>query len=398
MLQSPFTFFRGAAAVMAADLALTPATGVRVQACGDCHLLNFGGCATPECRVVFDINDFDETLSAPWECDVKRLASSFVIASRHNGFREADARDAAKACVRSYGKRMAEFARQRVLDVWYASIDAKDAGETFEEEETRKRLRKRLAKAARRDVLEDDFPKLADVVDGRPVIRDNPPLIYHRRRATGRPDFDENITSALAAYRESLPDDRRPLLDRYQLRDIATKVVGVGSVGTRCNIALLMADAADPLFLQVKQARRSVLEPFAGASAYRNHGQRVVVGQRLMQAASDLFLGWTASTDGCHFYVRQLRDMKIKPLVELFTPVTMRHYGKLCGWALARAHARSGEPAVISGYLGRSDRFARAVAQFAAAYADQNERDYESLRRALREGRIEASAVDPEAE
>jgi uncharacterized protein (DUF2252 family) len=393
MLQSPFTFFRGAAAIMAADLASTPVTGLRVQACGDCHLLNFGGFATPERRIIFDINDFDETLPAPWEWDVKRLAASFVIACRHNGFGEAHAREAAGACARSYRKHMADFARQRVLDVWYASILAEDVHGMMEERHARRRLRKRLAKAARRDVAEDDFPQLAEIVGGQALIRDDPPLIYHGHgQERGR--LDEGVAATLAAYRESLPHDRRVLLDRYQLHDVAMKVVGVGSVGTLCGIALLMAGKADPLFLQVKQARASVLEPFAGPSEYANHGQRVVIGQRLMQAASDLFLGWMEGKEGRHLYIRQLRDMKIKPVVEQFTPLTMRHYGKLCGWALARAHARSGEPALLSGYLGKSDRFDRAMVDFATAYADQNERDHEALRRAVREGRLEASTAE----
>jgi uncharacterized protein (DUF2252 family) len=390
MLQSPFTFFRGAAAIMAADLARTPTTGARVQACGDCHLLNFGGFATPERRLLFDINDFDETLPAPWEWDVKRLAASFAIASRHNGFRAADARDTVEACARSYRKRLAEFSDQRVLQVWYASIDADAVLASLKEAKARKRLEKRIAKAASRDVFADDFPKLADLRDGRPVIKDNPPLIYHRHDR-GDTEFTATVVRVLADYRETLPDDRHALLERYRVHDVATKVVGVGSVGTMCAIALLMAGETDPLFLQVKEARRSVLEPFAGESAYRNRGQRIVAGQRLMQAASDLFLGWTAGPEGRHFYVRQLRDMKLKPLVEHFTPTTMRDYAKLCGWALARAHARSGQPAVISGYLGKSDRCDRAVTAFAMDYADQNERDYEALQRAVREGRIEAA-------
>lgn len=397
MLQSPFTFFRGAAAIMAADLARTPTTGARVQACGDCHLLNFGGFATPERRLLFDINDFDETLPAPWEWDVKRLAASFAIASRHNGFRAADARDAVEACARSYRKRMAEFSDQRVLQVWYASIDTDTVMASLKEAKVRKRLEKRIAKATSRDVFEDDFPKLADVRDGRPVIKDDPPLIYHRHDP-GDVKFTATVVRVLADYRDTLPDDRRALLERYRVQDVATKVVGVGSVGTICAIALLMADETDPLFLQVKEARRSVLEPFAGESAYRNRAQRIVAGQRLMQAASDLFLGWTAGPEGRHFYVRQLRDVKIKPVVETFTPTTMRDYAKLCGWALARAHARSGQPPVIAGYLGKSDRWDRAVMAFAMDYADQNERDYEALARAVREGRIEAARESKDEE
>ena len=392
MLQSPFTFFRGAAAVMASDLAKTPATGLHVQACGDCHLLNFGGFATPERRLAFDINDFDETLPAPWEWDVKRLAASFVIAARNNDFSKGDVRDAAEASVRSYRKRMIDFADQRTLDVWYAHIDLEKLIDDFGDAETRRRLRKRIAKAMRRDVVEDDYPKMVADDGGRPVIRDNPPLIYHYSHLPT--SFGPAIQKTVAAYRSTLPEDRRVLLDRYQLEDIAAKVVGVGSVGTRCAVALFTASADDPLFLQVKEARRSVFEPYVGASPYANRGQRVVVGQRLMQAASDLFLGWTVGPQGRHFYVRQLRDMKLKPLTELFTPQTMREYAKACGWALARAHARSGAPGLIAGYLGKSEAFDEALADFAVAYADQNERDWEALRKAVRDGRIKVQAEE----
>jgi uncharacterized protein (DUF2252 family) len=390
MLQSPFTFFRGAAGIMAADLAAAPSTGIRVQACGDCHLLNFGAYATPERRLVGDINDFDETLPAPWEWDVLRLATSFVIASRNNRFSSGHARDAARACVRSYREHMAEFAEMRALEVWFASIDIETVMETFGEADVRKRLKKRVAKAAKREVVEEDFPKLVSAKGGKPTIRDNPPLIYHNLTRERAPEYRSNITHALGEYRGTLEEDRRVLLDRYELRDVAAKVVGVGSVGTLCAIALLMAGEDDPLFLQVKEARRSVLEPYAGASQYSHRGRRVVVGQRLMQSASDLFLGWTSGDKGRHFYVRELRDMKLKPLVELFTPPTMQEFAMLCGWTLARAHARSGQPALISGYLGKSNQFDKAVADFAVAYADQNERDYDSLVKAARKGKIEA--------
>jgi uncharacterized protein (DUF2252 family) len=390
MLQSPFTFFRGAAAVMAADLAKTPSTGLHVQACGDCHLLNFGGFATPERRLAFDINDFDETLPAPWEWDLKRLAVSFVIAARNNDFSKGDARDAAQASVRSYRKRMIDFAGQRALDVWYARIDLDKIVDDFGDPETRRRLRKRIAKAAQRDVVEDDYPKMVAHNGGRPVIRDNPPLIYHWSHLPT--SFGPALQKTVAAYRATLPEDRRVLLDRYRLVDLAAKVVGVGSVGTRCGVALFAAGDDDPLFLQVKEARRSVFEPYVGASPYANRGQRVVIGQRLMQAASDLFLGWAIGPQGTHFYVRQLRDMKLKPLTELFTPLTMREYAKTCGWALARAHARSGSPGMIAGYLGKSEAFDEALADFAVAYADQNERDWEALRKAVRDGRIKVQA------
>jgi uncharacterized protein (DUF2252 family) len=388
MIPSPFVFYRGAAAIMAADLAHTPATGIRVQSCGDAHLMNFGVFATPERRVIFDINDFDETLPAPWEWDVKRLATSFLIASRSNGFREADARKTALCCVRSYRERMAEFAQMRTLEVWYARLDLETILPSIKDQEAQKRLQRRVQKAEASDVLEVDFPKLVSVENGEPTIRDNPPLIYHLREQAG-PEFEARVADAFARYRESLPDERRVLLDRYQRKDLAIKVVGVGSVGTFCAVVLMMADLDDPLFLQVKEAGTSVLEPYAGKSIYANHGQRVVAGLRLMQSASDLFLGWTEGREGRHFYVRQLHDMKIKMLVELFTLKVMIQYAEYCGWALARAHARAGQPALIAGYLGKTDQFDEAVADFATAYAGQNESDYKALVRAVRQGRIE---------
>jgi uncharacterized protein (DUF2252 family) len=290
LMQTPFTFYRGAALNMAADLASTPATGLRVQACGDAHLLNFGVFGTPERREIFDINDLDETLPAPWEWDVKRLAASFVLACRNNGFSEDCARDAALSCVRSYRERMAEFSEMRVLDVWYARMDIADLIPTIKDAQARKRLRKRLASARNRSVLEHDFPKLAEVVGRLPTIKDNPPLIYHWRKH-GHGEFFAGVKVAFASYRETMQEDRRLLLDRYELHDIAIKVVGVGSVGTWCGILLLLASEQDPLFLQVKEARPSVLEAYAGKSMYANHGQRVVNGYRLMQSASDLFLG-----------------------------------------------------------------------------------------------------------
>jgi uncharacterized protein (DUF2252 family) len=388
MLPSPFVFFRGAAAIMAADLAHTPASGIRVQACGDAHLMNFGVFATPERRLIFDINDFDETLPAPWEWDVKRLTTSFLIASRSNGFSESEARKTAICVVRSYRKRMIEFAQMRTLDVWYARLDLEKILPTVKNLEARKRLQQRIQKAQASDILETDYPKLVSVDDGEPTIRDNPPLIYHLP-GNANPEFKATVVDAFAGYRASLPEERRVLLDRYQLKDLAIKVVGVGSVGTFCAVLLMMADADDPLFLQVKEAGTSVLEPYAGKSAYANRGQRVVTGLRLMQSASDLFLGWTESRDGRHFYVRQLRDMKIKLLVELFTPNVMLQYADYCGWALARAHAKSGQPALIAGYLGKGDQFDLAIADFASAYAQQNERDYRALVQAARQGRIE---------
>jgi uncharacterized protein (DUF2252 family) len=394
MVRSPFTFYRGAALNMAHDLAKTPATGMRVQACGDCHLMNFGSFGTPERRLIFDINDLDETLPAPWEWDVKRLAASFVLACRNSGFGKRVARDAAQACARSYRERMAEYSEMSVLDVWYSSIDTEKVVETARDRATRKRFQKRIAAARTRSVLEHDFPKLAAMAGREPRIKDSPPLIYHPRSET-----EESILAgahyAFAGYRESLPDDKRRLVDRYEVKDLAIKVVGVGSVGTVCTVMLLMADDADPLFLQLKQARASVLQPYAGRSVYPNHGQRIVNGYRLVQSASDIFLGWTKGKTGLHYFVRQLRDMKLSPLVELFTPALMLQYAALCGWTLARAHARSGESAQISGYLGKSEVFDTAIGRFAVAYADQGERDHEVLRKAVQSGQVDV-VMEPE--
>jgi uncharacterized protein (DUF2252 family) len=387
MMQSPFTFYRGAALNMAHDLASTPATGLRVQACGDCHLLNFGYFATPERREIFDINDLDETLPAPWEWDVKRLAASFALACRNNSFSDQRARDISLCCVRSYRERMAECSQMSVLDLWYAHIDVEELIPLIKDRQTRKRSQKRLAAARKSTVLEHDFPKLAEFDGQPPRIKDHLPLIYHWRR--GQEAFSAGVQAALANYRRTLQEDRRFLLDHYRLEDIAIKVVGVGSVGTWCGIMLLLASSRDPLFLQVKEARTSVLEPYAGKSVFRNHGQRVVTGYRLMQSASDIFLGWVIGPGGRHFYVRQLKDVKINVLVDLFSPSVMMQYAELCGWSLAMAHARSGEPAKISGYLGKSDRFDEAIADFSLAYADQSERDHKILIRAVREGRIE---------
>jgi uncharacterized protein (DUF2252 family) len=388
MVRTPFTFYRGAALNMAADLAVTPATGMRVQACGDCHLLNFGDFATPERRVIFDINDLDETLPAPWEWDVKRLAASFVLACRSNGFGKDRAHDAALSCVRSYRERMAEYSQMSALDVWYARIDVEEVLPTIRDKEARQRHEKLLAKARARSVLEHDFPRLAAMSGRRPTIKDSPPLIYHPHERGVR-ELLVRARAAFAGYRESVQEDRRALIDRYELKDIAIKVVGVGSVGTFCAVALLMASESDPLFLQVKEARRSVLEAYAGKTIYPNHGQRVVNGYRIMQSASDIFLGWTKGELGRNFYIRQLRDMKVGPLVELFTPGVMTQYAEICGWTLARAHARSGAPAHISGYLGKSDAFDKAIATFSIAYADQSERDHAVLEKAVRSGRVE---------
>jgi uncharacterized protein (DUF2252 family) len=386
MLASPFAFYRGAAAIMAADLAGTPATGLRFQVCGDCHLVNFGGFATPERNIIFDINDFDETLPAPWEWDVKRLAASFALAARSNGLSDAKARDAAVACVRSYRQHLAEYATMDPLSVWYARITVDDFL-TGMPKALKANIRNRVDEAIGRG-SDAEFPKLAEVVAGRISIRDTPPLIFHPEIARTAA-FQAELGDLMSRYRETLADDRRELFDRYTLVDMAIKVVGVGSVGRRCWIALLMSPGNAPLFLQFKEAVDSVLEPFAGRSTYPHHGQRVVVGQRMMQPASDMFLGWvTAEVTGKQFYVRQLRDAKIKPVVETMDEEALDLYADRCGWALARAHAKAGDPATISGYLGGSDKFDEALGDFSIAYADQTERDHAILKSAVRRGLI----------
>jgi uncharacterized protein (DUF2252 family) len=328
MIQSPFAFYRGSAGVMAADLAVTPSTGIKVQVCGDCHLMNFGGFATPERNILFDINDSDETLPALWEWDVKRLAASFVLAARSVGLSDAKGREAAEVCARNYRKHLREYAVMHPLDVWYARVTGKDVLATWPPTR-RGAVQGRLDKALERSGSEVDFPKLAGMVGGRLGIRDTPPLIFHPEISRS-PDFHAVVDKAFSAYRETLSDARRALLDRYRVVDAAIKVVGVGSVGRRCWITLLMSASNEPLFLQLKEAVASVLEPFAGKSVYLQHGQRVVMGQRLMQPASDQFLGWlTVAASGKHYYVCQLRDAKIKPLVETFDSETLLLYAKV---------------------------------------------------------------------
>lgn len=386
MLRTPFTFYRGSAAIMARDLGAGSSTGIYVQACGDAHLMNFGGFATPERRLVFDINDLDETLPAPWEWDVKRLVTSFVLAARSNGLSDDAGREAAMACAKSYRKRMRDYARMDVLDTWYARIDADDVLAMLPEA-YRARLGKRIAKATGATSSELVFPKLVDQSGAHPRIRDQPPLLFHWT-GKGSERHMEIITEALGQYRDTLADDRRVLFDRYQLADGAMKVVGIGSVGTFCMVLLLTSIAGDPLFLQVKQANASVLEPHAGASTYAHHGQRVVMGQRLMQPASDIFLGWVTGRTGREFYVRQLRDVKLSPQVETFDAEMLEIHGELCGWALARAHAKAGDPWTISGYLGNNARFDEAMGRFALAYADQAEQDHAALKAAVRAGSV----------
>jgi uncharacterized protein (DUF2252 family) len=385
MMESPFAFFRGAACLMAADLATTAASGKYVQACGDCHLMNFGGFATPERNIVFGLNDFDETLPAPWEWDVKRLATSFVLAARANGLPGRKDRDFAVTCARSYREHLAMLTGMDPLAVWYSRITADDylAG-------LPKPVRKGVVaniERAKKKTADTEFPKLTDMVGGRLGIRDTPPLIFHPPEARSTA-FDEFLQQCLAAYRQSLAEDRQHLLDEYKVVDAAIKVVGIGSVGRRCWVLLLMSASNAPLFLQIKQAVQSVLEPFVGRSSYSHHGQRVVVGQKMMQPASDMFLGWVTGTKGRHFYVRQLRDAKIKPLVEAMDAERLMLFAERCGWALAHAHAKAAETAGISGYLGKSDEFDEAIGRFSLAYADQTERDHATLKTAVRKGKV----------
>ena len=402
MMMSPFTFFRGAALPMASDLATTPVSGLAVQACGDAHLSNFGIFGSAERRLMFDVNDFDETLPGPWEWDVKRLAASLEVAARGSEFAGKQRREIVTAAVARYRQAMRSFAGMTNLEVWYAHMDMDQMRAQFDAQlqaRQRKVVDKGLAKARTRDSMEE-LAKLTRVVDGQPRIIADPPLLVPIDdlipEQTDRTAVEEQFGGLISKYRRTLETDRRFLLEQFRFADLARKVVGVGSVGTRCWIVLMLGrDDADPLFLQVKEAEASVLSRFVGASKYANQGQRVVAGQRLMQASSDIFLGWQrieAGLDGQQrdFYVRQLRDWKYSVDIETMVPRGLRMYGELCGWTLARAHARSGDRIAIAAYLGGSDVFDRAIAQFAAAYADQNERDHKSLVDAVASGRIAA--------
>ena len=410
MLASPFAFYRGAAAVMAADLAGTPDSGLRAQLCGDAHLSNFGLFASPERRIVFDLNDFDETHPGPWEWDVKRLAASLEIAARANELGRKQRRAIQLAMVRAYQGAMAEFAEMHELDVWYARVDVAEIKDTLKHQlkkARRKSVDKSIAKARTRNSRRA-MGKLTKLVDGERRIVADPPLVMPLRDLLPegeRPAFEERMRTLLANYRSTLQTDRRTLLDKFEYVDMARKVVGVGSVGTRCWIALLYGrDDNDPLFLQVKEAQRSVVAEYGGIAAEGGavarggcQGSRVVHGQRLMQAGSDIFLGWNSveAMDGQRrdFYVRQLADWKGSAAIEEMTHGTLSDYGRLCGWTLARAHARSGDRVAIAAYLGDDTTFAHAIAEFSAAYADQNERDYAAMRTAMRSGRI---AVEPD--
>jgi uncharacterized protein (DUF2252 family) len=401
MLVSPFTFYRGGAMIMAHDLAATPRSGLSVQCCGDAHLSNFGVFASPERRLMFDVNDFDETLPGPWEWDVKRLAASMLIAARDNGFRAKDQDRIVLDTVGRYRTAMAEFAGMNNLEVWYSHLDFEDKLQEVASQfkpKLVKRAEKQVAKAHTKDSMKA-FSKLTEMVDGKPRIVDQSPLIVPAEKMATGEELErlfETLHRVLREYRETLEFDRRVLLEGFELTDLAHKVVGVGSVGTRAWIALYLGrDGQDPLFLQVKEADPSVLEEFLGPSEFKNHGERVVVGQRLMQATSDIFLGWLhvdAGLDGKprDFYVRQLKDWKGSAEIEQMSPKAMATYGQLCGWTLARAHARSGDRIAIAAYLGNGNSFDRALLEFSRAYADQNDRDYQQLAAAVKSGRITA--------
>jgi uncharacterized protein (DUF2252 family) len=393
MAESAFAYYRGTPAVMAFDLASTPTSGILVQASGDAHLSNFGLFASPERALVFDANDFDETLPGPWEWDIKRLAASMVIAGRANGYSAGQSRAITMQTVRGYRLWLARYATMRLLDIWYASIteaDIREAAEATgflvgrEAKGRRQRMEAIFTRARQRDGMRA-FEKLTAVVDDRRVILEDPPVVTHVEAEGGPQALQQVFTD----YRATMPENRRSFLERYRLVDAALKVVGVGSVGTRCFIVVLEGrDENDPLIMQAKEATASVLEPYLGASAHPHHGQRVVVGQQLMQGVSDVFLGWTTSRGGRHFYLRQLWDMKGSVDTTALQPVGMGFYGSLCGWSLARAHARSGDAVAISAYLGTSDRFDGAIADFSETYADVNEQDHRAYLAAIEAGRV----------
>ena len=410
MMVSPFTFYRGAAKIMAVDLKDTPRAGLNAQLCGDAHLSNFGLFASPERALLFDLNDFDETLPGPFEYDVKRMSASFTIAARNNGFTKAEIRDVTMASVTAYREAMAEFAQMGTMDVWYAHLSEDrlmaaiktaarsqtDKTQKKAAEKREKNAKKIALKAHTRDSLQA-LSKLAEYVDGNYRIVSQPPIVIPSRELFATfglsPDeVEEAIHQQFRAYRATLQDDRRHLLERFEVIDVARKVVGVGSVGTRAFIVLLQGrDQQDPLFLQIKEATASVLEDHLPKSRYKQHGERVVQGQRMMQAASDIYLGWTKGVQENRFlYWRQLRDMKGSVVVETMVPLGLDFYARTCGWTLARAHARSGDPIAIAAYLGKSDGFDRSITDFSERYADQNEKDYQAFVEAIRSGRLEA--------
>lgn len=392
MMESPFAFYRGAAAIMAADLVNTPNTGIELQLCGDCHLMNFGGFATPERKLVFDINDFDETFPGPWEWDLKRLATSFVIAGRWRKFSRKNCKEFAWHVADSYKRHMLDYSKLSALQIWYADIDLAELIEMGKDEELKEFQQKRIKKASEYTAHEKEFAKMTYHEGPRARIKDDPPLIYHPTIREEEVVLRE-AEKAHLRYIESLPHDKKVLLSRYKLHDVAIKVVGVGSVGTMCGISLLMSATGEPIFLQFKEARQSVLEQHVNPKTkYKHQGERIVIGQKLMQSASDMFLGWTHDDLGRFFYIRQLRDAKVKPVLEIMKEENMKDYAKACGWALARAHARSGDPSMLSGYIGNSDEFADSISKFSLLYADQNELDYNQLIKAIKEGKLPISS------
>ncbi|PWT82618.1 MAG: DUF2252 domain-containing protein [Acidobacteria bacterium] len=396
MAESAFAFFRGTALLQAHDLKGTPTAGITVQCCGDCHLMNFGGFATPERALIFDINDFDETHPGPFEWDVKRLAASFVLAARWLGFDDREARRLVQDLVAAYRTAQAKFAEMSVLETWYARITYEELLHEYANNPKYLRRMQKAVEKATQSTSEHVFQKITTTKDGTPRIVDQPPLLFH-----SHPDelhMERDALPFLKSYQSTLPMERQALLDRFQLVDTAYKVVGVGSVGTRCYIALFVGCQDDHLFLQVKEARPSVLQGCAGPSPYKNNGERVVIGQRLMQSASDIFLSWSRHHNGHDAYVRQLRDMKVAPDLVGYTPDMLTAYGDLCGKTLARAHAKSGDAAMIAGYLGNGSAFDNAIAQYALAYADQVEKDYDSFKAATRSGRFPVTTTPSELE
>jgi len=393
MAESAFTFYRGAAKVMAADLAGTPATGLTSQLCGDAHLSNFGSFATPTRQQVFDTNDFDEALPGPWEWDLKRLVASFVLAGRDNEFDDADTHDMTRNAVVGYQNAMAKYTTMTTLDVWYAHLTLQQITDAQPKKKDRKSLAKSATKSRSKGSMKA-LKKFTEKVDGNFRIKSDPPLIIPLRDVPASENPDELGTEtkrSFAEYKNTLDDNRKVLLDKYHVVDIALKVVGVGSVGTRCLIVLLEAnDDSDPLFLQIKEATDSVLEDYLPKSTYSHHGERVVRGQRLMQVSGDIFLGWSVGAGGHAYYWRQLYDMKGSADIAKMSPRVLKQYAQICGWTLAHSHARSGDPFQISGYIGSGTVFAESLTQFAYAYADQAQRDFEAFTAAIASGRIEA--------
>jgi uncharacterized protein (DUF2252 family) len=387
MSESPFVFYRATASLMARDLSFTPSSGITVQCCGDCHLMNFGGFATPERHLVMDINDFDETLPGPWEWDIKRLAVSFELATREKGFSRENADEVVMELMTSYQNALNEYAGMPMLDLWYLKFDLEKIVREQKSDEVKERMAKTLEKG-HKQTNDKVFYKMTSNNMGKFSITDQPPLILH--------PFDLNesmdmINTFVDQYKATLQPDRRLLLDQYHITDVALKVVGVGSIGTRCFVVLFLNDNNEPLFIQVKEARQSVLEPYTHPSIYMHHGERIVQGQRLMQSASDMFLGWTTGPQGRHYYLRQLRDKKISANIETMNQEVLTLYAQLCGKVLAKAHCKTNLGAIICGYIGKGGNFAEAIAGFAKLYADQTEKDFEEFTRAVRDGELPVS-------